>query len=66
MNAVLLASESSQDIKLMLTLAKKMGMTTRKLSTQQWEDHLLAAEIDRGMETPTVTREEVMKALKPI
>ncbi len=53
MNAVLLASESSQDIKLMLTLAKKMGMTTRKLCTQQWEDHLLAAEIDRGVETPT-------------
>ena len=66
MNAVLLASESSQDIKLMLILAKKMGMTTHKLSTQQWEYHLLAAEIDSGMETPTVSREEVMKALNVI
>ena len=50
----------------MLILAKKMGMTTHKLSTQQWEYHLLAAEIDSGMETPTVSREEVMKALNVI
>lgn len=66
MNAVLLASESTQDIKLLLTLAKKMGMTTRKLSTQQWKDHLLAAEIDGGMDTPTISREDVMKALNAV
>ncbi|WP_373515904.1 hypothetical protein [Persicitalea sp.] len=66
MNAVLLASESSQDIELLLTLAKKMGMTTRKLSTQQWEDHMLAVEIDSGMKSATVSKEEVMKVLNAV
>lgn len=63
MSAILLESESASDLKLLLTLAKKLGVKSRKLSSSQWDDHLLASEIESGMETEDVSREEVMKAL---
>lgn len=31
-------------------------------SEENW-DHILAAKIEQGMETPTVLREDIMKAL---
>ncbi len=63
MNAILLESGSEEDIELVLTLARKLGIKTRELSSRQWEDHVLAAEIEQGMETPTVSRADIMKAL---
>ena len=63
MNAILLESESGQDLKLLLALAQKLGIRTQKLSLPQWEDHQLALKIDEGMKTPTVSRDEIFKAL---
>lgn len=39
MNAVLLESALSQDLKLLLSLAQKLGIRTQKLSFPQWEDY---------------------------
>ncbi len=66
MTALLLESQSSQNVKLLLTLANKLGIKTQKISTQQWEDHLLASKIEAGMETNTVSKEEILKALGKI
>lgn len=63
MNAILLESESGQDLKLLLALAQKLGIRTQKLSLPQWEDHQLALKIDEGMKTPTVSRDEIFKEL---
>ena len=63
MNAILLESESGQDLKLLLALAQKLGIRTQKLSLPQWEDHQLALKIDEGMKTPLVARDDVFKAL---
>ena len=63
MNAILLESESGQDLKLLLALAQKLGIRTQKLSLPQWEDHQLALKIDEGMKMPLVSREDVFKAL---
>ncbi|MER0440090.1 hypothetical protein [Emticicia sp. W12TSBA100-4] len=63
MSAIILESQSAEDLKLLVTLANKLGVKSQKISTQQWEDHLLAARIDVGMKTETVNREDILKAL---
>jgi hypothetical protein len=63
MNAILLESESGQDLKLLLALAQELGICSQKLSIPQWEDHQLTLKIDEGMKTPTVSRDEIFKAL---
>lgn len=63
MSAIILESQSAEDLKLLVTLANKLGVKSQKISTQQWEDHLLASRIDVGMKTETVNREDILKAL---
>ena len=63
MSAIILESQSAEDLKLLVTLANKLGIKSQKISTQQWEDHLLASRIDVGMKTETVNREDILKAL---
>ena len=63
MNAVLLESALSQYLKFLLSLAQKLRIRTQKLSLPQWEDHTLALKIDEGMKMPTVSRDEIFKAL---
>ena len=66
MSAIILESQSSEDLKLLVTLANKLGIKSQKISTQQWEDHLLASRIDVGMKTETVNREDILKVLGKI
>jgi hypothetical protein len=66
MSAIILESQSSEDLKLLVTLASKLGIKSQKISAQQWEDHLLAAKIDVGMKTETLNREDILKALGKI
>ena len=40
MSAIILESQSSEDLKLLVTLASKLGIKSQKISTQQWEDYL--------------------------
>jgi len=66
MSAIILESQSSEDLKLLVTLASKLGIKSQKISTQQWEDYLLASKIDVAMKIETVNREDVLKALGKI
>ena len=66
MSAIILESQSAEDLKLLVTLASKLGVKSQKISNQQWEDHLLASRIDVGMKTETVNREDILKALGKI
>lgn len=65
MNTVLLESQSKDDLDILLTLAKKLGMRTHKLTAQQVEDHLLANRIAEGMKTPIASRETIFRLLEP-
>ena len=65
MATILLESQSETDINLLLTLAQKLGIKTRKLSAQQAEDHWLASQIDEGMKTPPAPREAILQLLEP-
>jgi hypothetical protein len=63
MSAVILESQSSQNLKLLITLANKLGVKSQKISSQQWEDHLLASKIEMGMETNNVSKDDILAAL---
>ena len=66
MNAILLEGQSTSNMKLLISLAHSLGMKTQKLPTQQLEDHLLASQIEAGMKTATVDKQEILKALGKI
>jgi len=63
METVLINAEKKSDLSLLLTLAKKLGMSARTLTRAEVEDWHLAQKIEAGIKTPDVSRKEVMKAL---
>ena len=63
MNAILLEGQSSQNMKLLLSLAQILGIKAQKVPSAQLEDHLLASQIETGMKTATVKKHDVLKAL---
>lgn len=63
MSAIIFKNEEDSKIQPLLDLAKKLGLSFEKIPNDQWESHLLARQIDKGMKTKTVDKEEVMKAL---
>jgi len=50
-------------MKLLLTLAQKLGLSVKKLTGSEAEDWNLAQQIKEGMKSENVSRADVMKAL---
>ncbi|HRH03103.1 MAG TPA: hypothetical protein PLN13_07205 [Bacteroidia bacterium] len=63
MEAVLINVEKKSDIAFLISLAKKLGMSAKALTSAEIEDWRFAQKIDAGMKTPKVSKSEVMKAL---
>ena len=63
METVLINVEKKSDIAFLLCLAKKLGMSATPLTRAEVQDWSLAQKIEKGMKTPNVNREEVMKVL---
>jgi len=63
MTAELFESESKNDLKILMELAKKLGIRARYLNSQELEEHVIAHTISEGMKTSNVSRDEIMKAL---
>lgn len=66
MNAILLEDSSPTNLKLILSLAQSLGIKAKKLPAQQLNDHLFASRIEEGMQTKTVDKNDVLKALGKI
>lgn len=64
MESTLLSSESKSDMRVLIELAKKLGMKVKQLTEQEIEDWILARRIEEGMKTGKASRAEVMKALE--
>lgn len=63
METIVVNGEDSSDMKLLLALAKKLGLSVKKLSKTEAEDWSFAQLIKDGMKSEDVSRDEVMKAL---
>ena len=63
MESVVFTSKKKSDLKLLVELAKKIGIKSQSLSKQEIEDWALAKEIDKGLKSPFVSRASIMKVL---
>ncbi len=64
MESTILSSESKSDMRVLIELAKKLGMKVKQLTDQEIEDWILAKRIEEGMKTGKASRTEVMQALE--
>jgi hypothetical protein len=64
MEAVLVSAKKKSDITLLVSIAKKLGMSAKALTQTEIEDWKFAQKIEAGMKTARVSREEIMKVLK--
>ena len=63
MEAVLISTENKSDLTILISLAKKLGMSAKTLSQTDIEDWKFAKKIEAGMKTQKVSRAEIMKVL---
>jgi hypothetical protein len=63
METVIVSGKDKSSMKLLLDLAKKLGIKSKPLSKQEIEDWLLAKKIEEGLKSETVSKESVVKAL---
>ena len=63
MEAVVIEVKNEADIKFWLNLAKKTGTKAKSINTEVIEDSWLAAFIEKGMKTKSVSRESIMNIL---
>nr|NQU90622.1 hypothetical protein [Bacteroidota bacterium] len=64
MESPILHTDSGKDLKLILQLAKKMGISARKLSTEEIENIGLSIAISKGKTGEFVNTEEFLKDLR--
>ncbi len=63
MTSVIINAESAKDLKTILVLAKRLGMRTKSLTTQEQEDYLLLQAMLKSRKQDYVSRDVVMKKL---
>jgi hypothetical protein len=64
MEAIVIEVKNENDVKFWLKLAKKTGTKARAIDTEELEDSKLAALIEKGMKTESVSRESIMEILE--
>lgn len=63
MEAIVIEVKNEADVKFWLNLAKKTGTKARTINTEELEDTKLAALIEKGMKTRSVSRQNIMEIL---
>ena len=63
MEAVLVSAKKKSDLTILVSLAKKLGMSAKALSQTEIEDWKFAQKIEVCMKTQKVSRAEIMKVL---
>jgi hypothetical protein len=64
MEAIVIEVKNEDDVKFWLNLAKKTGTRAKTINTEEIDDSKLAALIEKGMKTKSVSRASVMEILK--
>jgi cobalamin biosynthesis protein CbiG len=64
METVIVSGKDKSNMKLLLELAKKLGIKSKSLSRQEIEDWLLAKRIEEGLKSESVSKESVVKILQ--
>jgi len=64
MTGVILHTESSKDLEIIVQLAKKLGISTKKLTKEEIEDYGLSVAINKGRTGVYVDTEIFIKELR--
>ena len=64
METVIFKSESKKAMKLLVELGKEIGISTKKISAEDFEDFFLGKSIQKGLKSATISKEKVIKILK--
>lgn len=63
MQTILINTEKKADATFIINLVKKLGLSAKELSISEMLDWQLAQQIEKGMKTSSVSRNEIMSAL---
>ena len=66
MELIIKGIKSVEDVRLFTGLAKRLGLKTTKLSSEEKEDIGLAIAIEKGRKTGYVAEETIMKTLRNV
>ncbi len=66
MAAVIISGNSKKDIRLLITIAEKMGLKTKVLTKDECEDFSLAKAITEGATGEFIDTDEFLKSLKTV
>lgn len=64
MEGAILHTDSDQDLKLIIQLAKKLGISTRRLSKDEIEDYGLSLAISQGKTGEYIDTDEFLNELR--
>ena len=64
METVVIKTRTKSDVRFIMDLAKRIGASAKTIDTGEMTDTYLVSLIEKGLKTESVSRDEVMKALK--
>lgn len=64
MDTVMIEARNKSDVRFLMDFSKRMGAKARIIDTEEMEDKILLGLMEEGLKTTSVSRAEVMKALK--
>ena len=64
METVVIKTRTKADAKFLMDLAKRIGAPAKTIDTEEIQDAYMVSLIEAGLKTESVSRDEVMKALK--
>jgi len=64
MEAVLIQPRSKSDTRFIMDFARRIGVSAHTIDAAELADAHFVSLIEKGLQTPTVSRDEVMNALR--
>ena len=64
METVVIKARTKSDIRFLLDFAKRIGASAKAINTEELGDACFVSLIEKGLKTESVSRSEVMKAIR--
>ena len=65
MEAVVIQPRTKSDLRFLMDFAKRIGVSAHTVDAEELTDARFVSLIEQGLQTPSVSRDEIMNALHP-
>ena len=65
MEAVVIQPRTKSDLRFLMDFAKRIGVSAHTVDAEELTDAHFVSLIEQGLQTPSVSRDEIMNALRP-